>query len=330
MMVTADSFSDIVEVDFLTDTKTKTIVTTCKRNFARHGTPQVVVTDNGPQFSNETWTKFADDWSFKHVTSSPYHAQGNGKAESAVKSMKQLFKKCVKSGKDFWQALQQHRNTPNAIGTSPNQRIFSRSTRSKIPVITNKLQPPRASLVEDRIEQKRKVVKASYDRRAKVLPELQVGEDVMVQRRPDLDKQWERATLVHKFPDQSCEARVEDGGLYRRSAVHVKPGSKQPISQTGDPRGEPTAPKIQPPTQTNPVEKHSANTKQTVFERRDYNKQGDNINDAPGCDEHGGEAATVTTARTAQSSSVQEGSKLHEGRPKREIKKPARFSDYVV
>ena len=181
MMVTADSFSDFIEVDFINDTKTKTIVAACKRNFARHGTPQVVVTDNGPQFDNEEWSRFAKDWSFAHVTSSPYHAQGNGKAESAVKSMKQLFKKCGKSGADFWQALQQHRNTPNAIGASPNQRIFSRSTRGAVPMITNKLQPQQASRVEERIAHKRRVVKASYDKRVKELPDLRVGENVIIQ-----------------------------------------------------------------------------------------------------------------------------------------------------
>ncbi|XP_058828586.1 uncharacterized protein K02A2.6-like [Topomyia yanbarensis] len=55
IMVTADSYSDFVEVDFLSDTKTKTVVSACKRNFARHGSPEVVVTDNGPQFDNEEW-----------------------------------------------------------------------------------------------------------------------------------------------------------------------------------------------------------------------------------------------------------------------------------
>ncbi|XP_062699752.1 uncharacterized protein K02A2.6-like [Aedes albopictus] len=62
MMVTADSYSDFVEVDFLNDTKTKSIVSACKRNFARHGSPEVVVTDNGPQFDNAEWTEFAQQW----------------------------------------------------------------------------------------------------------------------------------------------------------------------------------------------------------------------------------------------------------------------------
>lgn len=258
------------------------------------------------------------------MTSAPCHAQGNGKAESAVKSMKQLFKKCAKSGTDFWQALQQHRNTPNAVGTSPNQRIFSRNTRSTIPVITNKLQPPRASHVEDRIEQKRKVVKASYDKHAKELPELKIGENVMVQRRPDLDKQWERATVVHQFPDQSCDVRLEDGGLYRRSAVHIKPRGQQFVNQTREPRI------MRPSKPTSPVEQHQDEPKQTIFERRDYSKKGGDSGIVDNTPESRETSTTETTNRAEQNSGGQDRSKQNEGRPKREIKKPARFSDFVV
>lgn len=330
MMVTADSFSDFIEVDFLNNTKTKTIVTACKRNFARHGTPQVVVTDNGPQFNNDEWTKFAKDWSFKHVTSSPYHAQGNGKAESAVKSMKQLFKKCTKSGTDFWQALQQHRNTPNAVGTSPNQRIFSRNTRGAVPVITNKLQPQQASRVEERITHKRKVVKASYDKTAKALPDLQVGDNVVIQRRPDLNKQWEQATLMRKLPDQSCEVQTMDGGVYRRIAVHVKPGRfhMSEFIRSEEPTKEPIA------THKNgnqykriPIETQ----KQTVFERRDYNKNGlrsDLGRDMVG--ETSSEEGTSQTSESERHQSIDEQPSTSETRPRREIRKPAKFSDFTM
>lgn len=223
ILVVADSYSDFVEVDFISDTRTKNVINVCKRHFARHGAPEVVVTDNGPQFDNEEWASFAKEWSFRHATSSPYHAQGNGKAESAIKSMKQLFKKCQKKGLDFWQAILQHRNSPNSVGTSPNQRLFSRDTRNAIPLMTNRLQPQGAKQVKQRIYERRQVTKASYDKKAKELPEVQAGENVFVQRRPDITSRWEKAVVLRTLPDQSCEVETEDGGVYRRSAVHVKP-----------------------------------------------------------------------------------------------------------
>ncbi|XP_062713612.1 uncharacterized protein K02A2.6-like [Aedes albopictus] len=328
MMVTADSFSDFIEVDFINDTKTKTIVAACKRNFARHGTPQVVVTDNGPQFDNEEWSRFAKDWSFAHVTSSPYHAQGNGKAESAVKSMKQLFKKCGKSGADFWQALQQHRNTPNAIGASPNQRIFSRSTRGVVPMITNKLQPQQASRVEERIAHKRKVVKASYDKRVKELPDLRVGENVIIQRRPDATKQWEQATLVRKFPDQSCEVQTKDGGVYRRSAVHVKPGcsNKPNTTLNEDPVKQPSVTDRQSDdhrSQEVPVE----DRRKMVFERRDYKT----VSGRPsGASVPEGQSQAADFEKQQGIDEQRELTSIPETRPRREVRKPSKFADYKM
>ena len=52
-----------------------------------------MISDNGPQFSAESYAQFAKEYNFKHVTSSPYHPQGNGEAERAVGTVKNLLKK---------------------------------------------------------------------------------------------------------------------------------------------------------------------------------------------------------------------------------------------
>ena len=40
--------------------------------------PEVVRSDNGPQFDSAEFAKFAKEWKFEHVTSSPRYAQSNG------------------------------------------------------------------------------------------------------------------------------------------------------------------------------------------------------------------------------------------------------------
>lgn len=62
--------------------------------FARYGVPDVLMTDNGPQFASAEFTSFATAWSFTHRTSSPHSPQSNGKAENAVRTVKHLFTKC--------------------------------------------------------------------------------------------------------------------------------------------------------------------------------------------------------------------------------------------
>ena len=71
-----------------------------------------MVTDNGPQLASREFREFAQEWEFEHVTSSPYHSQSNGKAESAVKIAKKLVKKSKRSNTDIWKAILDWRNTP--------------------------------------------------------------------------------------------------------------------------------------------------------------------------------------------------------------------------
>ena len=53
----------------------------------------MIRSDNGPQFRSE-FKEFCEQNNIVHATSSPYHAQSNGLAESAVKRAKLLLKKC--------------------------------------------------------------------------------------------------------------------------------------------------------------------------------------------------------------------------------------------
>ena len=75
-----------------------------KSHFARHGIPDLVISDNWPQFYSEEFARFAKAWSFEHRTSSPGHRQANGMAEAAVKSAKSLIR-------DPYLALLDKRNT---------------------------------------------------------------------------------------------------------------------------------------------------------------------------------------------------------------------------
>ena len=71
-----------------------------KAQFSKHGIPDVLATDNGPHFVSRELTEFAKQLEFLHVTSSPYRPKSSGKAESAVKVVKNLFEIALKDDKD--------------------------------------------------------------------------------------------------------------------------------------------------------------------------------------------------------------------------------------
>ena len=87
-----DYFSRFAEVALLSKSTTATdVITHLKSWFARHGIPDKVLSDNGPQFQASEFAKFACDYGFKHEPSSPKHPQSNCEAERAVKTVNDVI-----------------------------------------------------------------------------------------------------------------------------------------------------------------------------------------------------------------------------------------------
>ena len=166
------------------------------------------------------------EWEVNHVTSSPHRPKANSKAESAVKITKGLFKKAQKSGKDPWLALLDERNTPlEGLETSPAQRLMSRRTRRQLPTATSLLYPKVVDRVQEKIKLKKQRAKAYYDRTAKVLPELEVGQEVKV---APLHKSqtWKTTTCLQQLSDRSY--LVQRGKeTVRRNREALKPVPQQ-------------------------------------------------------------------------------------------------------
>ena len=91
-LLVVDYFSGYIEVAHLKVASAETVVATLKDVFSRHGTPETVVSDNGPQYSGAPFKTFAMEYGFNHVTSSPQYPQANGEAEHSVATVKGLWK----------------------------------------------------------------------------------------------------------------------------------------------------------------------------------------------------------------------------------------------
>lgn len=88
-LITVDYNSNFWEVDYLPDTKSSTVIRKLKAHFACQGIPDVVVSDNGPQYVSQEFQCFRQIWNFQ--TFAPGYPQSNGEAEPAVKAAKRLM-----------------------------------------------------------------------------------------------------------------------------------------------------------------------------------------------------------------------------------------------
>ena len=105
--------------------------------FARHGIPEMVISDNGPQFACDTYAKFAREYGFNHVTSNPHYPQCNGEAERAVQMVKSLL---WKSGDPFL-AILAYRAIPLQSGFSPAELLMSGNLRTTVPIVREQCKP---------------------------------------------------------------------------------------------------------------------------------------------------------------------------------------------
>ena len=152
-LLVVDYYSRYIEVAKLTSTSSNDVIRHLKSIYAHHGTPESVMSGNGPQYFAASFNNFAKEYRFTHITSSPRYPQVNGAAERAVKTVKELLDK----NKDPYLALLDYRSTPLENGYSPAQLLMGRNLRNSIPVLPNQLNPklPEATQLKEK-EKERK------------------------------------------------------------------------------------------------------------------------------------------------------------------------------
>ena len=220
-LLTVDYMSKFIEVDKLHDLSSKTTKETLMRQLAEHGLPEILRTDNGPQYSSEEFKRFCAERHITHVTSSPNYPQSNGEAERAVQTVKRLWAKTS----DKYMALLDYRSTPmESCGLSPAQLSMGRRPRNKIPIATELLNPKQIDLKEVRkaLDQSKKSQKHYYDaKHPRDLPPLKAGDPVRMSPFPGT-KNWVPATIVRHHEEPRSYVVDREGRKYRRNRQHLR------------------------------------------------------------------------------------------------------------
>ena len=80
-LLVVDYFSRYPENAKLSSTTSAAVIESLQSIFARHGMPEVVRSDNDPQYSSQEFQMFAQSYGFQLLTNSPRFARSNGQAE---------------------------------------------------------------------------------------------------------------------------------------------------------------------------------------------------------------------------------------------------------
>lgn len=248
-LITVDYYSRWIEIDLLGSTTSSAVIGKFKRIFATHGIPDVMMSDNGPQFSSDEFASFANEYGFAHSTSSPHMPQANGLAERAVQTAKRVL-----SQPNSDRALLNYRDTPHAAtGVSPAEALMGRRLRTLVPVLPQNLAPqvPSSALIQERDEAHKRSYKDAYDKRhgARPLPPLQPGQEVRI--RTDKQSTWRNpGQVLLADPANRTYQVATPQGVVRRNRQHLKPA---PAFQLAQPLVEqppvPAPPPAQPPIQ---------------------------------------------------------------------------------
>ena len=223
-LLIVDAYSGFFEVEMLEDTTSSTVIAHLKKIFARHGIPENLLSDNGPQYSSRKFKDFADGWGFNHKTSSPRYPRSNGLAERTVQTVKNLLKKAKDNGKDPYLVLLAYRDTPRGDGLqSPAQLLFGRKLRTQLPTTAAVLKPhtPNERQVQDKLVKRQETAKYHHDNHARKMPLKPLEPGALV--RIHDGKEWIPGEVVEKDPlPRSFRVRTEDGTTIRRNRSHLK------------------------------------------------------------------------------------------------------------
>ncbi|KAG1671242.1 Transposon Ty3-I Gag-Pol polyprotein [Nymphon striatum] len=190
--------------------------------------------ENSREFLN-----FTNCYNFTHITSSPHHPQGNGEAERAVQTVKNLLQK----SSDPYAALLNYRASPLQQGKSPAEVLMGRKIQTKIPAFRKHDKSLAEFKSRDvKIKQKQK---KSFDEthKTKEMSPLKIQQPVWI-KTPKTTP-----ATIKKFINSRSTLLSTPTGIVRRNRNHLRIRDEStPIENSAVPRENQTLPNTQEET----------------------------------------------------------------------------------
>ena len=326
-LVAGDRLSGFTEV-FCTRTGSSNsgargLVKCLRQWFRTFGVPRQLSSDGGPEFKADVTAEFLKTWGVTHRVSSAYHAQSNGRAEVAVKSVKRLMRSNLGPAGTldtdrFLRAMLQFRNTPDPdCRISPAEIVFGKPLTDNL-LFTDYLSRAQYSQRwQDAWKAKEEALRARFVRtsenlneHARPLPPLEPGDKCFVQNQTGqhANKWYRTGTVTEVLPHDKYGVVIDGSGRvtyrnrrflkrYTPASLSIQGRLQGPIVPYDDDLSLPTAGEVRDAPSTPPVaETHNAPITPFVTDAHDAS-----MHDLPDLEAQPQDTSHVTPAKEARS-----------------------------
>ena len=222
-LIHADRYSGYLWVYPLKGQTSSEVQANLWKTFYQFGMPEELQSDNAGQFTSDTFLTRCKNDNITQVFISPFMSQSNGFIEKMVHLSKTMIKK-ARNEDHLAQMVADYNQSSNNSGLSPSQILLKRNVRTRLPMLRSRhrtiqdheIEAAVAKKDEDYRKQQRR-----FDRTAKDLPELQIGQKVLVYNLRT--KVWDtEAIIIDKDENRSYQFRTNNNSIYWRNRRFIK------------------------------------------------------------------------------------------------------------
>ena len=215
-LIAVDAFSKWPEIIDMSSTTATNTIKVLREIFSRHGLPEQIVSDNGPQFISAEFSEFCKVNGIKHFRVAPYHPASNGLAERMVQTLKQSMRRSNNDGIPFPQRLVNfllmYRTHPHCTtNIAPCELLMGRALRTRLDVLRPNL--------ESKVCLEQTKQKQSHDQHSK-LRNFKPDDTVWIRDFHGTDK-WRSGIVIECLGPVSYMVEVQDGSVHKRHVDHI-------------------------------------------------------------------------------------------------------------
>ncbi|XP_063837227.1 uncharacterized protein K02A2.6-like [Ostrinia nubilalis] len=218
-LVLIDSYSKWFEAEIMPSMASEAVIASLRKIFASQGLPDVLVSDNGRNFTSREFNTFLRNNGIKHLYSPPYHPASNGQIERAIQTFKNKLRKMAEESRPWSEKLPKvlyaMRTVPNSCtNKTPAEMLNGRRYRTAVSSLHPDTTPTNAD------EQLEAAAQRTPSRTF-------VVDQPVLARMYGPGEKWQRAVIEMVEGPSAYLVRTEDGELHRRHVDQAESDCKK-------------------------------------------------------------------------------------------------------